>query len=157
MSDDEYDCCGFVVSRRKCFCGCFSGIFLFAAILAAVLMADSLHKITEGNVGVYYTRGALQDQYTLPGVHWSVPFVTDIEEIKIRPQSVNLEPIKTVTRDGIENNFYNVQVLFNVKPTSVIPLLRKFGPMFRQTLIYDRIGEELRTFCANHTIDEVSN
>ena len=23
--------------------------------------------------------------------------------------------------------------------------------------MYDRIGEELRTFCANHTIDEVFN
>ena len=28
---------------------------------------------------------------------------------------------------------------------------------FRKTLVHDRIAEELRTFCANHTIDEVYN
>merc|ERR1712012_914808 len=28
---------------------------------------------------------------------------------------------------------------------------------FRRALVYDRVAEELRTFCANHTIDEVYN
>ena len=39
----------------------------------------------------------------------------------------------------------------------LIPLVRKFGLEFRKALIFDRVSEELRTFCANHTIDEVYN
>ena len=39
----------------------------------------------------------------------------------------------------------------------VIPLIKKFGRGFKKALVYDRISEELRTFCANHTIDEVYN
>ena len=39
----------------------------------------------------------------------------------------------------------------------VIHLTRKFGPKIKENLVYDRIGEELRTFCANHTIDDVFN
>ena len=37
----------------------------------------------------------------------------------------------------------------------LLKLIRKFGMEFRSPLIFDRIKEELRTFCANHTIDEV--
>ena len=92
----------------------------------------------------------------LPGVHWSIPFVTVIEEITIRPQTETLDMISTVTRDGIQNTFHNIQVLSNVDVTGLIPLIKKFGMGFRRALVYDRVSEELKTFCANHTIDEVS-
>ena len=39
----------------------------------------------------------------------------------------------------------------------VIPLIKKFGREFKKALVFDRISEELRTFCANHTIDQVYN
>lgn len=41
--------------------------------------------------------------------------------------------------------------------TQLIPMIRKFGMKFKDALVYDRIREEVRTFCANHTIDEVYN
>ena len=97
----------------------------------------------------------IDDTLSHPGVHWSVPFVTEIEEIVIRPQTETLESISTVTRDGIQNTFHNIQVLSNVEINSLIALVKKFGMEFRRALVYDRVAEELRTFCANHTIDEV--
>lgn len=138
-------------------CAISGGIVLFILVFSAVLMVDSIHTIEEGNVGVYFVQGALENEHTLPGVHWSVPFVTTIEEITIRPQTETLEPISTVTKDGIQNTFHNIQVLSNVDVGSLIDLIRKFGMHFRNALIYDRVSEELRTFCANHTIDEVYN
>ena len=36
-------------------------------------------------------------------------------------------------------------------------LVRKFGIKFRESLIFDRVKEELRIFCANNTIDDVYN
>jgi len=39
----------------------------------------------------------------------------------------------------------------------LIPLIRRFGVEFREALIFDRISEELRIFCANHTVDQVYN
>ena len=35
--------------------------------------------------------------------------------------------------------------------------MKKFGTDFKKALVFDRIKEELRIFCANHTIDEVYN
>jgi len=133
------------------------GICLFVIVLGAVIIVDSVHTIDEGNVGIYFVQGALDDTYTLPGVHWSLPFVTVIEEITIRPQTETLEAISTVTRDGIQNTFHNIQVLSNVDVKHLIPLIKKFGMDFRVALVYDRVSEELRNFCANHTVDEVYN
>jgi len=138
-------------------CAITGGVVLFVLVFTAVIIVDSVHTIEEGNVGIYFVQGALGSDYTTPGVHWSIPFVTTIEEITIRPQTETLEPISTVTKDGIQNTFHNIQVLSNVEIGSLIDLIRKFGMNFRHALIYDRVSEELRTFCANSTIDEVYN
>jgi len=145
------------LSSTKVKLGIGGGIVLFVVVLSAVLIVDSVHTIEEGNVGIYFVQGALSNYSTQPGVHWSVPFVTVIEEITIRPQTETLEDITTVTRDGIQNTFHNIQVLSNVDEVHLIPLIRKFGMDFRRALVYDRVAEELRTYCANHTVDEVYN
>ena len=36
-------------------------------------------------------------------------------------------------------------------------MVRRFGQEFKRTLVFDRIKEDLRIFCANHTIDDVYN
>jgi len=135
-------------------CGLSFGVILIVVI---VCLVDSYHTIQQGNVGIYFLKGRLDDTYSTPGVHWAMPFVTEIKEITIRPQTDTLPTIKAVTRDGIENSFEKIQVLSNVEIGSLIPLVKKFGLGFREVLIFDRIAEELRIFCANHTIDEVYN
>ena len=125
-------------------------------IVTAVCLAYSYHTIQQGNVGIYFVKGRLDDTYSNPGVHWAIPFLTEIEEITVRPQTDTLSTLKAVTRDGIQNSFEQIQVLSLVEQESLIPLVKKFGLGFREVLIFDRIAEELRIFCANHTIDEVS-
>ena len=63
--------------------------------------------------------------------------------------------IITVTRDGIHNTFRSIQVLSKVNEDHLVALIKKFGMGFRKALIDDRVSEELRTFCANSSIDEV--
>ena len=75
-----------------------------------------------------------------------MPFITDIERIKVRPRTDTLQPITTVTRDGIENKFHNIQVISDVKPTSLVALVKKFGLEFHETLVSDRISEEQKYF-----------
>ena len=36
-------------------------------------------------------------------------------------------------------------------------LVKRYGIEFKQTLVYDRIKQHLREFCANNTIDDVYN
>ena len=153
--DQDDLCTGFWTMRMKC--GVCSGTVFFLIIVISVLLGCSMHKIMEGTVGIYFRSGALQEKVTYPGIHMSMPFITDIERIQVRPRTDTMPPITTVTRDGITNTFNNVQVISDVKPTSVVALVKKFGLEFHDTLVFDRIYEELRIFCANHTVDEVYN
>merc|ERR1711936_1250974 len=146
---------GFWTMRMKCLIG--SGAFAFFFIVSVILLACSVHKIREGTVGIYFRSGALQDKVTYPGIHLAMPFITDIERIQIRPRTDTMEPISTVTKDGIQNTFHNVQVISDVNPASLVQLVKKFGLEFHKTLVFDRVYEELRIFCANHTVDEVYN
>merc|ERR1719400_1848993 len=120
-------------------------------------MVGSIHTIQEGSVGIYYVQGALEDRYALPGVRFQKPFITEMREITIRPTTETMEDISTVTKDGIEIVFHGIQVLSSVDLEQLLGLVKKFGSEFRRVLIYDRVSEDLRTFCANHTIDEVYN
>ena len=94
---------------------------------------------------------------THPGVHWKAPFVTTVEEVQVRPKTDTLNLMSTVTKDGITNTFNDVQVISKIQPQNLVKMVRTFGLQFRQALIFDRVKEELRIFCANHTIDEVYN
>ena len=68
-----------------------------------------------------------------------------------------MNDLSTVTRDGIAISFIGIQVISSVKIEKLIPLIKLYGMEFKRVLIYDRIAEDLRIFCANHTIDEVYN
>merc|ERR1719511_433534 len=63
----------------------------------------------------------------------------------------------TITKDGIVNTFKDIKVITKVSKDKVIDLIREFGSEFRSVLVFDRISEEIKTFCANNTIDQVYN
>ena len=59
--------------------------------------------------------------------------------------------------DGIENTFKEVTTITTIRKDKLVLMTKKFGSDFKKVLVFDRIKEELRIFCANHTIDEVYN
>ena len=85
------------------------------------------------------------------------PFITDVVEITIRPETDTLDSLSSITKDGIQNTFNDVQVITSIKMTKLVYMLKNYGPNFKKALVFDRIKEELRIFCANSTIDEVYN
>merc|ERR1719315_800278 len=114
-------------------------------------------KTSEGNVGIYFRHGAIQDRVSDPGIHLKTPLIDEYKEVKIRPETHMLKPMEAVTKDGITNTFREENVITRVTKEKLIFLVKKFGIDFKQFLVFDRIKEDLRIFCANHTIDEVYN
>ena len=143
----------FWTSRMKCGVCSIVACILFIFIL--VLLGNSAHKIMEGTVGIYFRGGALQETVNNPGIHFTVPFITEVKRIKIRPRTDTLKPITAVTKDGIQNTFNNVEVISDVNPMKVVALVRKYGLEFHKTLVFDRIFEEIRILCAANDIDAI--
>jgi hypothetical protein len=55
--------------------------------LIAFYLFQSLHKIEEGHVGVYYRGGALLPDISHPGFHMMFPFVTTFKSVQTTLQT----------------------------------------------------------------------
>merc|ERR1711988_1218678 len=128
--------------RSNLTCKLVSSLLVVSLAIVIACLVGSYHKIEEGNVGIYFRHGALQGKVTEPGAQWMMPFI---------------EEVKAITKDGIENTFREIQAITTVKKDKIITMTKQFGIEFKNVLIYDRIKENLRIFCANHTINEVYN
>ena len=62
------------------FCKICSGIVVVVMVVILSIFLSPLHRIDEGNVGVYYKYGAIMDTVTHPGIHYMTPFVVDVFE-----------------------------------------------------------------------------
>jgi len=126
---------------------CKYPVILTSVILVGI-KADSC-QIGDGYVGVYYKKGELQDGLVEPG--------TELQAIIIRPEETMLDDVEATTKDGVEITFAGVSVLSRTSKSKVTHLIKRYGTDFKQVLLYNRIKEELRNFCANNTLDEIYN
>lgn len=139
-------------------CILFTGIiFVVAVFVTIAALVNSLHRVQEGDVAVYFSNGALQEGYTGAGVHWSTPFVTTVHMITVRPETRYLNPLECTTSDGVVNVFREIALISSIERERVHYLVQTFGHNVKQILVYDRITEGIQGFCANHSIDEVFN
>jgi len=139
-------------------CILFTGIIFVAGVFIGIAaMVNSIHRVQEGNIAVYFKNGALMSELGGPGVHWSTPFITTILQITVRPETRYLNALKCTTSDGVVNVFREIQVISSLNQEKIFDLIINFGNDVKQVLVYDRISEGIQAFCANHSIDEVYN
>merc|ERR1711962_1351542 len=65
--------------------------------------------------------------------------------------------MEAITQDGIQISFQEVQVISRVRQDKLISVIKRHGLNFKEPLVFDRVKEDIRIFCANHTIDDVYN
>ena len=49
------------------------------------------------------------------------------------------------------------ELQYHFRKDKLFTMVKAYGSEFKRTLVYDRIKEDLRIFCANNTIDDVYN
>lgn len=139
-------------------CILFTGIMFVAIVFITIAcLVNSLHRVHEGNVAIYYKNGALMEEISKPGMHMSMPFITTMVQITVRPETHYLNPLSCTTYDGVMNIFREVQVISSLVEDKLRAMITRFGDDIKQVLVYDRIGEAIQNFCANNSIDEVYN
>jgi len=140
-------------------CCCCLGISGLVGVIAVsvAMMVSSFHFIDEGMVGIYYKYGALQNETSEPGMHTMQPFVTTVKQIMIRSETDHLGSISAITQDGIQISFDGVQVISTVNRSHITQTVKDYGLEFKKPLVFDRVREDIRIFCANNTIDDVYN
>jgi regulator of protease activity HflC (stomatin/prohibitin superfamily) len=86
-------------------------VLVVLVAVAAVMVNFSLHKIEEGNVGVYYRGGALLNGVYGPGYHLMVPFITTYFSVQITLQTDEVKNVPCGTSGGVMIYFDRVEVV----------------------------------------------
>jgi len=60
------------------------GIPVAILAVAIALIANSVHIIHEGSVGIYFRNGALMNVSTKPGMHWKIPIITRLKSFYLK-------------------------------------------------------------------------
>jgi len=87
--------------------GLIAGLFVFLALVVQF----SLHKIDEGNVGVYYRGGALLKETSNPGYHMMIPFLTTHRSVQVTLQSDEVKNVPCGTSGGVMLYFDRIEVV----------------------------------------------
>jgi len=115
----------FSPTRGNLVCKLISAIVVVVVAIIIACMVDSYHKVHEGNVGIYFRYGAIRDKVTEPGVHFLMPFIEDYKEIKIRPETFTMDPVLSITKDGIENTFKEITAITTVRKDKIVKMAKK--------------------------------
>lgn len=116
---------------------------------------QSLHKIEEGHVGVYYRGGALLSTIAHPGYHMMVPFVTTFRSVQTTLQTDEVENVPCGTSGGVMIYFDRIEVVNLLASTSVYDIVRNYTADYDKPLIFDKVHHELNQFCSVHSLQEV--
>lgn len=125
------------------------------AILLVVLTMTGIHKIEEGHVGVYYTRGVLSPYVTDPGYNFFFPLMTRYEMVQVTVQTDQVIEIPCGTSGGVMIYFDKIEVVNRLDKNFVYETVKNYTKEYDKIWIYDKIHHEINQFCSKHTLHEV--
>jgi len=131
-----------------------AALIALLAVLAAFVPLG-LHKVDEGNVGVYWRGGALLNRVTYPGWHLKFPFVDAFENVQITMQTDKVTEIPCGTSGGVMLWIERVEVVNRLREQYVYDTIKNYTTNYDKIWIFDKIHHEINQFCSKHTLHEV--
>lgn len=132
-----------------------AGVLVAIVAVIAMMFNFSLHKIEEGNVGVYFRGGALLKVTSNPGYHMMIPFLTTHRSVQVTLQSDEVKNVPCGTSGGVMLHFDRIEVVNILSASSVYEIVKNYTADYDRTLVYNKIHHELNQFCSVHSLQEV--
>ena len=79
----------------------YRGTIISLSVLLIAFLAPMVHFISEGHVGVYTRGGALLSGVYEPGLHFSIPMITQLHPIQVTLQTDKVTNIPCGTSGGV--------------------------------------------------------
>jgi len=124
-----------------------------AALLFIVGIYSSVKIIQPGNVGVVIRLGAAQENALGEGVHFVVPFITQVQNINIRIQRAQVET-EAASQDLQVINAAIV-VNYRVDRAHAVELFRELGMLYLVQVLEPAIQEAFKADAAKYTAEEL--
>lgn len=122
-------------------------------VVAFIAVSSAVHIVPPGNRGVYIVMGRIQPQFKGEGFTFKVPFVSYIENISIRQETVrNLT--EAFSKD-LQNMQITYDVLFRIPEAKVVELFQQYRGDVYSSLVDPRLQESIKQTSAQYRAEDM--
>lgn len=125
-------------------------VLIFALITGAT---SSTTVVEPGHRGVRVTLGKVSPMYETEGLKFKVPFISEINQISVRQQTVELET--ECYSSDLQQVKATIRVLYRVPENSVVPLFRGYEGSEFEALIKPRVIEALKEAASTQSAEMI--
>ncbi len=128
-----------------------AGVVLVAGL---ILLLNSFVIINPGQAGVLSIAGKAQDQPLLEGVHWKLPFISNVDIYDVTVQKFEV-PAESATRD-LQDLTASFAINFRLDPLEVVKVRRTQGTLENivAKIIAPQTQESFKVAAARRTAEE---
>lgn len=128
-------------------------MIIIAVIFVLIILFNCFETIPTGFVGVKTRFGKAQDGIIQEGLHFTIPFIENIERIDCRTKKVETYS-EASTRD-LQTVAASIAVNYNVNKDSANKLYREIGVDYENIIIAPAILESIKSSMAGYTAEEL--
>lgn len=134
---------------------------MWKSIILATLFARSdaffgLHQCEQGHRCVYYRGGSLLNEFSDPGFHLKLPFITSHYPVQITWQTDKLNNVMCGSSRGGQA-YLDIEVVNKLSSNDdcIRKVVGQHTVEYDKPLIFDYIPSEVAQFCKNYTLDDI--
>lgn len=138
------------ISTKSMFGLIAGAVLIFVGILAAT---SSTTVVEPGNRGVRVTLGKVSSQFEGEGLLFKVPFITQIHQVSVRQQTVDLAT--DCYSSDLQQVKANMRVLYRIPESAVVALYQEYEGGEYETLIKPRVVEALKEAASTQSAEMI--
>jgi len=126
-----------------------------AALLVLLWVLDPFYQVDAGYIGVLTTFGAPSQETLAPGLHWRTPFISNIYEISVTPNTATTTE-SAATHDQ-QNVSTSIAVTFQVNPADAVYIYQNYRdiPTLQNVIITPIVSNDVKAIVSNYDAQEL--
>jgi regulator of protease activity HflC (stomatin/prohibitin superfamily) len=125
------------------------------AVLALLWLLDPFYQVDAGYIGVLTNFGAPSQATLEPGLHWRTPFISNIYEVDITPNTATTTE-SAATHDQ-QNVSTSIAVTFQVNPADAVYIYQNYRdiPSLQNTIISPIVSNDVKAIVSNYDAQDL--
>lgn len=130
---------------------------LVVAIVAivALVVFNPIELISEGNRGLKFTLGKIQNETLQPGIHFRMPLFQNIEELTIQPieykKEIDVDANGAITKDK-QTIGASIKVFYKYNEDELVSMWKNYGVSKIESLVIASITESFKVVIGEYDI-----
>jgi len=132
-----------------------SGLVMLGMLVVLFIVGifNSLEIVQPGSVGIVVRLGESQDKALGEGIHFVIPFITQVHKLNVRIQKAEVRT--AAASNDLQMVNAAIVVNYRVDPNQAVTLFREIGVNYLENVINPGIQEAFKADAAKYTAEEL--